>query len=140
MNNFELIDQIIQTRNTWQKTGLLEGLSYEHQLNLSQLLESGRKFLVELGNGVYDEIEEFHKFKSIEDFSGLFLPVISRKYRTDLKPFDLEDLALLLNNNANLYYELQEKAAAVINGKKRYLFDYDAKFKTLILDNEKTYS
>lgn len=136
MNNFEFIDDIIAIKNTWEKTGLLSDLRYPDQLYLSQLLEKGSKFLIKLGNGIYDEVEEFHKFKSNEDFAGLFLSAISIKYRNDLKPFDLEDLILLLNKNAKLYYELQEKATPLINGEKKYLFDYESEFLTLILTNE----
>lgn len=140
MNNFELINDLLKVKTTWEKIGLLSDLQYPDQLYLSQLLENGSKFLIELGNGIYDEVDEFHNFKSNEDFAGLFLLAISRKYRKELQIFDLEDLILLLNKNANLYYELQKKAEPVINGKKQYLFDYESEFLTLILDNEKTYS
>lgn len=108
MNKLEVLEELIIIKNKWEKTGLLERLEFKDQLILSQLLERGSKVLVELSNGIYNDIEEFHKFKSYEDLAGLFLPAISRKYRKNLKVFDLEDLILDLNRNANLYYELEE--------------------------------
>ena len=41
MNNFELINDLLKVKTTWEKIGLLSDLQYPDQLYLSQLLENG---------------------------------------------------------------------------------------------------
>ena len=107
--NIEKIEELISIRDTWNRVGLLTNLDYPQQLILAQLLQDGAKFLTELSNNIYDEVDEFHMFKNNEDFAGLLLPAISRKFRTNFfKIFSMEDLIVRLNNNADLYYRLKQ--------------------------------
>ena len=124
-----LIDDVLNIRDVWERTGLLEGLHWSHQLKLSQFLEAGRKFLKELTSGIYDDIDEFHKFESTEDLAGLLLPAISRKYRKEFDYLKLEELIILLNTNSELYYNLKLKAENPNkDARPKYLFDVESAF------------
>ena len=145
--NIDTLNELENSVKKWQHVGFLEGLSVWNQIKLkgiiihfefhrTQMLEAGTKFVNEFANGIYDDVDEFQKFKTVEDLAGIILPAISRKYKIELNVFDLEDLIILLNRNAGLYYQLEEKAVNPIkNIKPKYLFDYTDHFLTTILND-----